>query len=340
MNDIVKLFEDDNAIVTKIDDEQIIKTDPQYKEVGQLSSVMQYAVHDSAASLLASAFICEFPEGVVGELVPHNGGYLSTIRSLTSSDFVGTATFYPIETAAASYAMFNFLSLVTCQHYLSEINQQLSSIQQRIDKVLKFLYTDKSCEIYANSLAVSSICRNFNSIMKNETHRLASLMEVKQAKVVAEKNLQFYYCDMSSLVDSAKKSKLSDLDMLREDIVNYEEVLNLYGISTIMEILLSQNFDKSYLEFCKTNLEKRALSHNVTISKLAGKLEAAAKDKDPIFKKGQTEQVKKIANDLQQSVGEFSSIGKIEKVFERIETDYTTKSKFAVLRDGTVYKAS
>lgn len=57
------------------------------------------------------------------------------------------------------------MSIASGQYFLSEINNNLSAINQKADKILEFLYGDKKAELMSEVSFVNFAYQNYNSIM-------------------------------------------------------------------------------------------------------------------------------------------------------------------------------
>ena len=190
-NNVVKLNRVDEAID--------YKTDARFRQIdnrtaAQVSGLLQYLPQAAAGNALKGTFRVEFPQGISGQ-----------------------ATFIPTsESAPALLGLFTALSVVTSQYFLAQINQNLEEVQKKLDQVLNFLYSDKECEIYAEMQAVRTIYVNYPAIMNAAEQRTASIATIQHAKIVAERNIQFYYRDMNKRV----MAELEDRGMPLPDLMN------------------------------------------------------------------------------------------------------------------------
>lgn len=344
-NNVVKLNRVDEAID--------YKTDARFRQIdnrtaAQVSGLLQYLPQAAAGNALKGTFRVEFPQGISGALVQHGNGYLSVMKEPDNGKFVGQATFIPTsESAPALLGLFTALSVVTSQYFLAQINQNLEEVQKKLDQVLNFLYSDKECEIYAEMQAVRTIYVNYPAIMNAAEQRTASIATIQHAKIVAERNIQFYYRDMNKrvmaeledrgmplpdLMNRLNDDKTKSLAYgLIDDLNSYNQAINLYSICSILEIVLSQNFEDSYLDFIEEDLTSHFKAHNIIIGKLDGKLTALAN------KKG-AGKLSSVMKDVQDLLGEGSPEKKYKDIIGQIRTSYNSKSEYRILEDGTVYQ--
>ena len=160
----------------------------------------------------------------------------------------GTASLYPVEVQAAVLGAFNVMSIVSGQYFLAQINSELRTMNQNIDKILEFLYGDKKAELISEVSFVKSAYRNYSSVMEHEQQRFATLVGLQEAKKVAMKDIEFYMSDLDSTVN-AKSS--SDVVSWTDKVFQIKECLELsiqlYSMSSLLEIYYSQNYDESYI---------------------------------------------------------------------------------------------
>ena len=349
MEDIISFGGNKTVLVTPEKTEIDYVRHPGYKRIGmcslaQVDALAQLAPSAIAAKEASSLYRVVYPQGVIGTLVEHNGGYLSVMRNETG--IVGHATYVPLQqTDALALGAFSAMSVVTGQYYMHRLNQQMAEVQSKLDAVLDFLYDEKSCELYANAKTVNGIYENYSTIVNNAGHRAAALAAIQQAKTVSEKNVQFYYRDMNKTADQINPSKLEQriINSLRDILGNYAQSINLYGICSILEIFLSQNFSKSFMTFIEKDLKQHIEIHNKVLSKLEGKLgemiNAASRPTIPVIGgKPDTELMQKLLSEVQSLIGEESPVKTFEPVIREVIKTFSEKTEFHILKDGTIYQ--
>lgn len=227
----------------------------------QLPSIM-------ATSTMANAYIMKLPSGVTpSDLMHyHKGGVGNTFFG--ENGIAGQAPLYSLQSQAIIMGAFTAMSIASGQYFLSEINNNLSAINQKADKILEFLYGDKKAELMSEVSFVNFAYQNYNSIMANDTHRTATIVNIQEAKKVAIKDIEFYMSDLNSLT---KKKDISNLDIFVKEAFQIKDCLQLaiqlYCMSNIIEVYYSQNTDAAYLEYVEKDIttyidkcEKRMLS--------------------------------------------------------------------------------
>lgn len=351
--DISTIIDTDLVKMDKLDEHIDYNSDARFKKIDNrmathVSGLMQYLPQIEAGKALKGTYRVEFPEGISGVLTQHGNGVLSAIKDPETGKFVGQATFVQNPTSTPIIlGVFTGLSIVTSQYFLAQINNNLEEVQKKLDQVLDFLYSDKDCEIYAELQSVRTIYMNYPTIMKADEQRTASISTVQHAKVVAERNIQFYYRDMNrrimaelegpgmplpDLINMLNDEKTKNLaNSLMDDLNSYNQAINLYCICSILEIVLSQNFEESYLDFVEDDLSSHFKAHNIIIGKLDGKLAALASKKG-VFK------LNPVLKDVQDLLGEGSPEKKYKDVIGQIRSSYNSKTEFRILEDGSIYQ--
>lgn len=285
-------------------------------------------------------YVMHFPKGLSGELMQYKKGGVSNIVRGTDGKIIGHAPLYEISTATTVFQIFSITSLASGQYFLSEINENLNIINQKIDKIIDFLYGEKKAELVSEISFAQYAYKNFSSIMSNEPHKIATLSNLQEGRKIAIKDIEFYLSDLETRTYQSTKSYSEFEDLVTEcfQIKNSLELsIQLYILSSIMEIYYSQNNTPNYIEAMKNDMiyyvnkcEKRILS---VFGKLNGFNDAF---KPNPLKKIDTrllnEKIMGVINML--SIGEDSSLKKIidsalEPFFHDITCYLTT--------DGDIY---
>lgn len=221
----------------------------------QMSGLLQHMPALTTAGKMAGAYTVKFPEGLPHTLMAlEQGGYGSPIT--TSGRIIGTASFTPMLGQAVAMGVFTALSIATSQFFLRQINKELSMIDQKIDDILQFLYGDKKAELLAELRFVKYAYDNYVSIMRCEDQRIATLSNIQNAKKVAMKDIEFYADDLKRKVNENAKAKSNELMSISEKQIipierSFDYSLQLYLISSLMEVYYAQNFARDYLDYLK-----------------------------------------------------------------------------------------
>ena len=240
----------------------------------QVSALVQHIPSVMAAGTLAQSYVARFPEGLPHVLTKLNqGGYGTAIQE--SGKFVGSASLYSVAAQAAFLGVFQTMSIASGQYFLSQINSELKMMKLSIDKILEFLYEEKRAELMSEVSFVKYAYKNYCSIMEHEAQRIATISSLQNAKRIAMKDVEFYMNDLDSTVRGKEQS---DIVALVEKAFKIKESLEmsmqLYSMSSVLEIYYSQNHETEYITYIETEIssyidkcEKRMLSSFSVLSK-------------------------------------------------------------------------
>lgn len=232
-----------------------IETRPGFKKLEltsaqkiQIGGLVQQFPLTFAAGTLSNTYMVQFPNGIPNTLTSLKQGGFGTMVKDESGKFAGSASLYPVEAQAAVLGAFNVMSIVSGQYFLAQINSELRTMNQNIDKILEFLYGDKKAELISEVSFVKSAYRNYSSIMEHEQQRFATLVSLQEAKKVAMKDIEFYMSDLDSTVNVKSSSDVvSWTDKVFQIKDCLELSIQLYSMSSLLEIYYSQNYDESYI---------------------------------------------------------------------------------------------
>lgn len=217
----------------------------------QLSGFAQQIPGVLTSGVLSNAYTVRFPEGLPHTLTAlKQGGFGSMIRG-EGGKFVGSASFFEMSKQAAVLNVFTALSAVTGQYFLSEINTRMDKMNQKIDKILEFLYSDKKAELLAELNFVKFAHQNFASIASHDVQRASTVIGLQEAQKVALKDIEFYIGDLDRTVSEKAKTytELTELTNKAFRIHNCMELATqLFVTASLLEVYYSDNFDESYLK--------------------------------------------------------------------------------------------
>lgn len=236
------------------------KLEPTSLQKIQIGGLMQQLPAVVAAGALSGAYTVQFPEGIsnVCHLMEYKTGGFGTPLQSSDGTIVGHASLQDISTQAAILGAFNAMSIVSGQYFLAQINSELKTMNQNIDKILEFLYGDKRAELISEVSFVKSAYKNYGSIMDHEQQRFATIVSLQEAKKIAMKDIEFYMSDLDSAVNTKSSS---DIVAWADKIFQIKDCLELsiqlYSMSSLLEIYYSQNYDAVYI----SNVEDEAVTY-------------------------------------------------------------------------------
>ena len=310
----------------------------------QVSQLIGYLPNALAIGNMAGAYKVTFPQGLPHTLVAlRQGGYGSQI--MDNGRIVGSASFHPMLGQAVVYGVFSLMSIITGQFFLKKINENLNTINQKLDDILRFMYGDKKAELLSEVGFVKYACDNYVPIMTYGVQRTATIIGIQEAKKIATKDIEFYLNDFKEQVKSGEKA--ANLNALKELVEkkifetgkNLKLSLQLYQISSLLEIYYAQNFEEGYIEYLAKDIKMYAKKYNDEVFTHYGSLEAKLNNLKPT-NQGQLA----VWNDLNERLEEAKdSHGKVyDEVCDRLSDIVKTSIKpacYYLKTDGNVYKA-
>lgn len=293
----------------------------------QLPSVM-------AAEALADVYTVSFPAGISGSLMQYaDGGVGSAIMG--DKGIVGHASFHSLAPQALAMGCFTAMSIASSQYFLKQINNELKMMHSSLDKILEFLYGDKKAELLAEASFVKYAYENYDSIMRFEHQRAGVIASLLDTKKVAMKDIEFYLSDLDSAMSG--KDVASIIDKVFQIKESLEFSMQLYGLSSLLEVHYAQNFDRNYLGNVEKDIsiyigkcEKRMLSD---FSALKVMIEGA---KGPLLKKVDNSMALKQLDEYIEALnnGEES---KIRKSLKAALYASSQKAEYYITKEGAVY---
>lgn len=222
----------------------------------QIGGLMQQLPTMLAVNSLSGAYTIQFPAGISGHLMQYKNGGVGTSIQGVDSKIVGHASLESMSSQAAVLGALSIMAIVSGQYFLAQINSELKTMNQNIDKILEFLYGDKKAELISEVSFVKYAYQNYSSIMGHETQRIATLISLQESKKVAMKDIEFYMSDLDSTVNTKCGSDMmSWIERIFQIKDCLELSMQLYSMSSLLEIYYSQNYEVDYI----SNVEEESV---------------------------------------------------------------------------------
>ena len=152
------------------------------------------------------------------------------------------------------------------------------------------------------------------------------------------KDIEFYLGDLNSIIVSKggadTETTIEKAFQIKESI---EMAMQLYGVSSLLEIYYSRNFDSDYIDFVEKDIsiyidkcEKQMLSHFSALKILFDKM------KGPLFKKFDKTANNKKIEDFVELLNRGGD-SELKKLLRTSLNSITKKSEYVVTRDGDVF---
>lgn len=305
----------------------------------QVSALMQNIPMAVASQTVSNLYMVRFPEGLPHVLTQLRQGGLGSMIQVNGR-FAGSASLYNMAPQAAIMGAFTAMSVASGQYFMAQINSELKMINQKMDEILEFLYGDKRAELMSEITFVKYAYCNFSSIMEHDVQCSATIGSFQEAKKVAMKDIEFYLHDLDNTV--AKNAKnYSDLKTIQHESMQIKGSLDLsiqlYIMSSLLEMQYSQNTDKGYLDYLESEVttyvkkcDSRILS---AFSSLKSRMENYKAK--PIEKVEKGEELKEFSAIIDTfNTGEDSEVQKtVKKVIRAVGSE----KQYYVKANGEVY---
>ena len=215
-------------------------------------------------------YAVQFPNGLPHTLMQYKSGGVGSAIVGSDGLIIDHASFHQLTSEAALLGVFSVMSIATGQYFLPQINNEFKMLNQKIDKIMDFLYGDKKAELMSEISFAQFAYKNFNSLMPNEYQRTATITGLQESRKVAMKDIEFYLCDLDGKANLSAKS-YTDFESLAYEAFKLKESLELatqlYVMSNVMEVYYAQNYDIDYINSLKDDIayyigkcEKRLLT--------------------------------------------------------------------------------
>ena len=287
-----------------------------------------------------------FPEGLPNTLSVTKNGDLSTIiRDPKTGKIVGHATLQEATSVAQVSNAFALMAAATNQYYLTEINDKLEVISQKLDHILEFLYGDKKAELLAEISFSKYAYENYSSISRYEPQVIATINSLQDGRKVAIKDIEFYIADLNYIANADYRIP-GELDKNVERALqicrSIEMSTQLYTMNCLLEVYYSQNANLAYIEYLKNDIvayiekcDKRMLQD---LSRLGHMLENDIKNPLMIATKGPKAKMLKEINNIMDGL-QSKKIGEKQKELLNALEAVTRKAEYVLSDSGEVYLA-
>lgn len=226
----------------------------------QISGLLQHIPTTMAAGAMSGAYTVRFPKGLPHTLMAlKRGGFGSQI--VENHTILGSASFYPMLGQAAVLGVFTAMSVATGQFFLAQINKELHMINKKLEDILKFLYRDKRAELLSELNFVKYAYENYGTIMEHDSQRIATICNIQEAKKIAMQDIEFYISDLKDKIESIDDHKKFSFlvqemdDKIELTIENLDFSLQLYLMSSLMEVYYAQNYEQDYIDRVESSIK-------------------------------------------------------------------------------------
>lgn len=181
-------------------------------------------------------------------------------------------------------AAFSVMSIVTGQYFLSEINDKLGDLGNKIDNIYQFLETDKRSKLAANEQYLLQTLNSIEYIKNNDILKNTVLLHLHQIRIESISHIEFY-----SEISNSKKLELNTTSNNTKDafkdipnivlqienaVIPYKRSIYLYFLTFYIEFILLDTTDNQFIENAKNDVFSKINNYKEFIYRYEDKLTA------------------------------------------------------------------
>lgn len=198
--------------------------------------------------------------------IAKNGNVWAALKTADgSSKLVQLQSAGPLSTTTTTIAPFN-PSTILMAAALFSIEQKLDGIEKAQKQILTFLEAEKESEIEADMEMLASMLSKYKHNWDNEQYLQSNHKMVLDIQRTARKNMLSYQKQVADVLDSkhrlvGQKKVSSVLDALFKHFQYYRLALYTFSLASLLEILLSGNFEEKYITGIKQEIEALSFTY-------------------------------------------------------------------------------
>lgn len=198
--------------------------------------------------------------------IAKNGNVWAALKTADgSSKLVQLQSAGPLSTTTTTVAPFNPATILMAAALFS-IEQKLDGIEKTQKQILTFLEAEKESEIEADMEMLASVLSKYKHNWDNEQYLQSNHKMVLDIQRTARKNMLSYQKQVADVLGSKRrlvgqKKVSSVLDTLFKQFQYYRLALYLFSLASLLEILLSGNFEEEYITGIKQEIETLSFTY-------------------------------------------------------------------------------
>jgi hypothetical protein len=198
--------------------------------------------------------------------IAKNGNVWAALKTADgSSKLVQLQSASPLSTTTTTVAPFNPATILMAAALFS-IEQKLDGIEKTQKQILTFLEAEKESEIEADMEMLASVLSKYKHNWDNEQYLQSNHKMVLDIQRTARKNMLSYQKQVADVLGSKRrlvgqKKVSSVLDTLFKQFQYYRLALYLFSLASLLEILLSGNFEEEYITGIKQEIETLSFTY-------------------------------------------------------------------------------
>lgn len=198
---------------------------------------------------------------------PNQGFYRANVVEIGKNNkVVGQALLKPLDKSLQFVSSaFTVMSIITGQYYMNIINNEVKSINEKLNDIQFFLSEDKKTKLLSEGEFLETTQNNLEFILDNDVYRSSTLTTIQNISINSLANLKFYSSQINKLEFDNKKAKLEEIEdyinKLGNLISNYLYTLYLFSYSIFLEVILSKNLNERYFQYMEERIENIYLKY-------------------------------------------------------------------------------
>lgn len=214
------------------------------------------------------------PKGVPGYLLQNEYGTVGNIMQINDQGkhvIAARMRFKPVDGLPVSSTTTTIVpynpTMLVVAIALMTIEKKLDGIQSSIDKVLRFLESDKQARQRGNLKTIAEITEDFR-IKGNDKEFCESRNHiVQEIQRDARQNIDFYEREITKAVKEKKLIHLSKdareyMETIKRNFAEYQLSCYLYAYCAFLDIVLRRDFEDVSIENCRKRIIRIAERYN------------------------------------------------------------------------------
>ena len=182
-----------------------------------------------------------------------------------------------VDATSVTQMPFNPVTAMTAAALFS-IEKKLDSITETSQQILSFLEREKESEIEAHLETLCDIISNYKFNLENELFVSSNHSLAVNFKADARGHMISYQKKLQELLHGQKHLSLKarvqpTLKELQKDFQYYRLSLYTFSMSSLLEVILSRNFDEQYISALRSEIEAFSMDYRELFSQCSGFLE-------------------------------------------------------------------
>jgi len=166
-------------------------------------------------------------------------------------------------------SVFSAASAATSTYYLKNIDDKLEELQETLNEILAERKLDKQSRILGDLEMLEQIMGDMNAVKNNPEMKSFKLLQVAGIQREANSNIKYYEESLRKSNGNYLSGKVTGKGILKvrkemqEEIYFYRISLQLYSLSKMIEVVLSDNFDIDSLRMIREDLAIKGNNYEI-----------------------------------------------------------------------------